>query len=137
MPIDVFPVLLRTLKCICDIIRSYVINYNNNLFKKPKLKNLKSIHVIFSSTKYSILPNFQSSLKKKMKKKIKRFDFRGIVWFRGGGGGRGNKISLNCYNWRNICHNEEQFSVLKSPSHALSDDIFGGLKLENLYTTFL
>ena len=63
------------------------------------------------------------------------FDFRGTVWFRGGGGG--DEISLNCYNSRIICHSEERFSVLKSPSHALSDDTFGGLKLENLYTTFL
>ena len=42
-----------------------------------------------------------------------------------------------CYKWRNICHCEERFSVLWSPSHALSDDIFAGLKLQNLYITFL
>ena len=53
-----------------------------------------------------------------------------------GSGGK-IEISLNCYNSKNICHSEERFSVLESPSHALSDDIFGGLKLENLYTTFL
>ena len=68
-----------------------------------------------------------------MKEKIKRLDFRGIVWF----WGAGNIFFLNCYNWRNICHSEERFSVLKSPSHALSDDIFGGLKFKNVSTTFL
>ena len=52
-------------------------------------------------------------------------------------GGWESEISLNCYNSKNICHGKEQFSVLQSPSHALSDDIFGGLKLENLYITFL
>ena len=51
--------------------------------------------------------------------------------------GWGTEISLNIYNSINICHSEEQFSVLESASHALSDDIFGGLKLENLYTTFV
>ena len=34
------------------------------------------------------------------------FDFRGTVWFRGGGGGTEN--DLNCYNSRNICHSEER-----------------------------
>ena len=61
------------------------------------------------------------------------FDFRGTLWFRGGE----TENYLNCYNSRNICHSEERFSVLESPSHALSDDMFGGLKLENFYTTFL
>ena len=44
MSIDVFPALLSTLKRICDVIRSDVINYlnNKNLFNRPKLKNLKS-----------------------------------------------------------------------------------------------
>ena len=54
------------------------------------------------------------------------------MWFRGE-----SEISLNCYNSRNICHTDERFSVFESLSHALSDDVFGGLKLENLYTTFL
>ena len=49
----------------------------------------------------------------------------------------GTENYLNCYSSRNICHSEERFSVLESPSHALSDDMFGGLKLENFYTTFL
>ena len=39
----------------------------------------------------------------------------------------GTEISLNCYNSINICHSEERFSVLESPSHALSDDIFGDI----------
>ena len=52
-------------------------------------------------------------------------------------GGGESEISLNCYNSRIICHSEERFSVIQSLSHALSDDTFGGLKLENLYTTFL
>ena len=47
-----------------------------------------------------------------------------------------SEIDLNCYNSRNICHSEERFSIFESPSHDLSDDIFGGLKLENLCTTF-
>ena len=47
------------------------------------------------------------------------------------------EISLNCYNLRNTCYSDKWFSVLESPGHALSDDLFGGLKLENLYTTFL
>ena len=42
----------------------------------------------------------------------------------------GTEISLKCYNSRIICHSEERFSVLQSPSHALSDDTFGGLKLK-------
>ena len=44
MSIDVFPALLSTLKRICDIIRSDIINYlnNKNLFNRPKLKNLNS-----------------------------------------------------------------------------------------------
>ena len=49
----------------------------------------------------------------------------------------GTEIPLNCYNSIYVCHSKERFSVLESPSHALSDDIFGGLKLENLYTAFL
>ena len=48
-----------------------------------------------------------------------------------------SEISLNCYNSRNICHSDERFSALWSPSHALSDAILGGSKIENLYTTFL
>ena len=40
----------------------------------------------------------------------------------------GSKISLNCYNWRNICYDEERFSVMQCPSHALSDGTFCGLK---------
>ena len=60
------------------------------------------------------------------------FAFRGTVWFRGG-----NENYLNCYNSRNICHSEERFSVLESPSYALLDDIFGRLKLENFYNPFL
>ena len=54
----------------------------------------------------------------------------------GGGGGGGLTISLSCHNARNICHSEERFSVLESHSHALSDDIFGGLKLENFIPHF-
>ena len=44
MSIDVFPAFLNTLKRICDVIRSDVIDYlnNKNLFNRPKLKNLKS-----------------------------------------------------------------------------------------------
>ena len=44
----------------------------------------------------------------------------------------GGELKFNIYNSINNCHSEEQFSVLESPSHALSDDIFGGLKLESL-----
>ena len=49
-----------------------------------------------------------------------------------------SEISLNCYNSRNTCHSEEWLQVLaiESRSHALPGDIFSGLKLENLYTTF-
>ena len=32
--------------------------------------------------------------------------------------GGGSEISLHCYNYRNICHSDEWFSVLESPSHA-------------------
>ena len=78
------------------------------------------------------ITKFSEFLEENGKKKIKWFDLRGTVWFRGG-----TEITLNCYNSINICHSKERFSVLESPSHALSDDIFGGLKLENLYTTFL
>ena len=55
MSIDMFPALLSTLKFICDVITSDVINHLNNkiLFNRPKLKNLN--HTIFSSTKYSTL----------------------------------------------------------------------------------
>ena len=60
------------------------------------------------------------------------FDFRGTVWFRGE-----TENYLNCYNSRNICHSEERFSVLESPSYALLDNIFGRLKLENFYNPFL
>ena len=44
MSIDVFPAPLSTLKRICDVIRSDIINYlnNKNLFNRPKLKNLNS-----------------------------------------------------------------------------------------------
>ena len=54
---------------------------------------------------------------------------RGTVWFRGGDSmvPGGTEISLNCYNSINICHSEERLSVLESPSHALSDDIFGDI----------
>ena len=55
----------------------------------------------------------------------------------GSGTGGGTEISLNCYNSRNICHSEGRFSVLEPPNHALSDDILGGFKLENLYIPFL
>ena len=60
------------------------------------------------------------------------FAFRGTVWFRGE-----TENYLNCYNSRNICHSEERFSVLESPSYALLDDIFGRLKLENFYNPLL
>ena len=69
--------------------------------------------------------------RRKLKKKIRGLDFRGTVRFRGG-----NEISLNCYKSGNICHSGDRFSVLYSPSHALSDDIFGGLKLENCIPRF-
>ena len=69
--------------------------------------------------------------RRKLKKKIRGLDFRGTVRFRGG-----NEISLNCYKSGNICHSGDRFSVLYSPSHALSDDIFGGLKLENFIPRF-
>ena len=35
------------------------------------------------------------------------------------GGGGGTENFLNCCNSRNICHSEERFSVLESPSYAL------------------
>ena len=38
------------------------------------------------------------------------------------------KNFLNCYNSRNICHSEEWFSLLESPSYALLDDICGRFK---------
>ena len=60
------------------------------------------------------------------------FDFRGTVWVRGE-----TENYLNRYNSRNICHSEERFSVLESPSYALLDDIFGRFKLENFYNPFL
>ena len=70
MYIDVFPALLSTLKRIRDVLRNDVINYLNNksLFNGPKKsKN----HAIFSSTKYSILLNSQSSSKKTELKKLR------------------------------------------------------------------
>ena len=84
------------------------------------------------STLYYQISEF---LEENLRKQINGFDFRGTVWFRGK-----TENYLNCYNSRNICHSEERFSVLESPSHALSDDMFGGLKLENFDnfdTTFL
>ena len=126
MPINVFPALLSTSRCICDVIRNDFIN-NKNLFNRPKMI------LFFSSTKCSILSNSQVP-RKNWRKKIKGFDCRGTVWFRGG---MGTEISSNYYNSRNICHSEERLSVLESLSHALSDDIFGGFKLDNLHTTFL
>ena len=53
------------------------------------------------------------------------------------GSGGETENYLSCYNSRNICHSEERFSVLESPSYALLDDIFGRLKLENFYNPFL
>ena len=134
MPIHVFPALLSTPKRICDVIRSDVINYLNNKNLTCSMGQNKKNGTIFSSPKYSILPNSQSSSKKTEEKKS-----RGLTQEdeHGSGKGGGSGISLNCYNSRNICHSEGRFSVLEPPNHALSDDKFGGLKLENLHTTFL
>ena len=72
---------------------------------------------------------------RKLKKKIKGFDFRRTVWFRG----ERIEISLNCHNLRNIFVIEENlvYSIIVPSSCSFRwYFIFGGWKLENLNTTF-
>ena len=53
-----------------------------------------------------MFPNSQSSSKKTEEKQS-----RGLILEEKYGSGGDTEISLNCYNSRNISHNEERFSV--------------------------